>query len=65
MRIAVLPERSGAGVARQDHGRVNDQSGGVIPGAEVKVTNLATNVVAAVVTNSAGSFNVPFLLPGE
>ena len=46
-------------------GRVTDDSGAVMPGVEIKVTNVSTNVTAAAVTNDAGSFNVPFLLPGE
>src|SRR5262245_36477047 len=46
-------------------GRVTDASGAVLPGVAVKVTGLATNVTVSAITNSSGSFNVPFLLPGE
>jgi Carboxypeptidase regulatory-like domain/TonB dependent receptor-like, beta-barrel len=45
-------------------GRITDASGAVMPGVEVKATNTATNVIATAVTNAAGSFNIPFLLPG-
>jgi len=45
-------------------GRVVDGSGAVVPGVDVRVTNVATNVTATAKTNDAGSFNVPFLLPG-
>ncbi len=45
-------------------GTVSDQSGAVIPGASVTVTNAATNVTRQVETTSAGSYTVPFLAPG-
>ena len=37
---------------------------GVIPGAVVKITNVATNVVQPVVTNTSGYFEVPLLIAG-
>jgi hypothetical protein len=46
-------------------GQIVDGSGAVIPSAEVKVTNLATNVTVTATTNDEGSYSVPFLLPGE
>lgn len=46
-------------------GRVADASDALIPGARVTIANMATNVTATATTNSAGNFNVPFLLPGE
>ncbi len=45
-------------------GRVTDASGAVMPGVEIRVTNVSTNISVSAVTNDAGSFNVPFLLPG-
>ena len=45
-------------------GTVTDSSGGVIPNANVTVTNDATNVSKTAVTNSAGSYTVTDLLPG-
>ena len=45
-------------------GTVIDSSGGVIPNANVTVTNDATNVAKTAVTNSAGSYTVTDLLPG-
>ncbi len=45
-------------------GNVTDASGAVVPGATVTVTNIATNAVATVVTNSDGYFTAPNLLVG-
>jgi hypothetical protein len=45
-------------------GRVTDASGAVVAGAAVRVTNTATNVSAAAVTNDAGNYEAPYLLPG-
>ncbi|MBI5281590.1 MAG: carboxypeptidase regulatory-like domain-containing protein [Candidatus Solibacter usitatus] len=45
-------------------GRVTDPSGGAIPGAQVKTTNIATGVALTVKTNESGNFTVPYLLPG-
>ncbi len=46
-------------------GRVFDETGGVIPGAEVVVRNVDTNVQRNLVTNEAGRFNAPQLAPGN
>ncbi len=46
-------------------GRVTDNSGAALPGVEIKAVNVATNVVAIAVTNSVGSYNIPFLLAGQ
>lgn len=45
-------------------GRITDQSGASIPGAQVTITNQATNVVTEVVTNVEGNYVAPFLPPG-
>src|SRR5262249_35236736 len=37
-------------------GTVNDASGAVLPGVEVKATNNATGVVATAITNDAGAY---------
>ncbi len=46
-------------------GRVVDSSGAIIPRVEVKAINTATGIIASVVVNEAGSYNIPFLLPGK
>lgn len=46
-------------------GTVIDHSGAVVPGAGITVTNLNTGVRTTSVTDSAGSYNVPFLDPGN
>lgn len=46
-------------------GRVIDQSGSVIPGANVHAVNEATNVGASSVTNADGNYEIPYLLPGS
>jgi len=45
-------------------GRVTDQSGGAVPGAKVQATNLATGTNTSSITNSEGSYEIPYLLPG-
>src|SRR5215470_19797337 len=45
-------------------GTVNDATGAVLPGVEVKATNNATGVVATAITNDAGAYNFASLLPG-
>lgn len=45
-------------------GRVMDDSGGVIPGALVEATNVATGVVTPTTSNEQGSYRAPFLNPG-
>jgi hypothetical protein len=43
---------------------VADISGGIIPNVTVTATNTATAVVSTVVSNSAGVYGFPSLLPG-
>jgi hypothetical protein len=45
-------------------GRVNDKSGGVLPGVMVTATNVATNVSSTTVTTGEGLFTIPYLIPG-
>ncbi|MCL4784468.1 MAG: carboxypeptidase regulatory-like domain-containing protein, partial [Bryobacterales bacterium] len=45
-------------------GRVSDESGSVIPDAEVRITNENTGVVAAAKANASGNFVLPYLIPG-
>jgi len=46
-------------------GTVRDQSGGVLPAANVSVRNVATGVTRAVKTDTAGFYSAPNLLPGN
>ncbi|HSF20220.1 MAG TPA: carboxypeptidase regulatory-like domain-containing protein [Vicinamibacteria bacterium] len=46
-------------------GKVTDQQGGVLPGASVSITNVATGLTTEVVTNAAGSYSFPSLDPGS
>jgi hypothetical protein len=45
-------------------GTVTDKSGAVLPGVSMTATNTATGVVATVLSNESGAFNIPSLLPG-
>jgi len=45
-------------------GRVVDPSSAVVVGAKVRATNVATNAVAASVTNEQGNYEIPYLLLG-
>jgi hypothetical protein len=45
-------------------GRVIDQTGAAIPGAQVTVTNKAMGTTASLTTNEVGLYQATFLLPG-
>jgi hypothetical protein len=45
-------------------GRVQDQTGAVVPGVAVRVTQVDTGVSATATTNASGNFSIPFLTPG-
>ena len=45
-------------------GTVRDQSGAVIPGAKVTITNVATNVSASTTSNEAGVYYFPGIIVG-
>ena len=57
--------RAQASSQAQLTGTVKDQSGGVVPNAQVTVTNLATQVVFAVATNDSGIYRFPDLQPAQ
>jgi hypothetical protein len=46
-------------------GRILDPSGAAVPGATIEVINADTNVKTSAVSNEAGNYQVPFLLPGN
>lgn len=52
-------------VGGQLSGSVRDPSGASVPHAQVSIRNLATGVVTPVVTDDAGFFTAPNLLPGN
>jgi Carboxypeptidase regulatory-like domain len=47
------------------NGVVTDQSGAVVPGAKVDVTNVATNVTVSTISSSAGEYSFPELSLGK
>lgn len=46
-------------------GTISDSSGAVVPGAAVKIVNVATDVSRVLSSNPEGVYTVPNLLPGE
>ncbi|HLV00205.1 MAG TPA: TonB-dependent receptor [Acidobacteriota bacterium] len=46
-------------------GTITDQTGAVIPGVEVTVLNIRTNVGSTTTTNDSGYYEVPYLIPGR
>ncbi len=65
LMLAVLP----AVAAAQDFrgaigGRVIDESGAVLPGVAVTVTNKNTNISSDTVTNETGTYSLLYLTPG-
>src|SRR5215469_5655646 len=61
LSLAVLPAQTGGTIT----GEVKDQSGALIPNANITVTNAATNVARSTITNSAGLYTFPDLIPGR
>ncbi len=45
-------------------GTVKDSQGGIIPGATISATHVATGAVRTGVSNESGAFNLPALAPG-
>src|SRR5689334_20817045 len=45
-------------------GQILDGAGAVVPGAAVTATNVATNARMETLTNGAGQYIFPFLIPG-
>jgi hypothetical protein len=46
-------------------GTVGDATGALIPGVTITATNNATGVVTSVISNEAGAYTLPSLLPGR
>ena len=46
-------------------GQITDQTGAVMPGVEITVRNVGTNVARTVASNDAGRYDVVALQPGE
>jgi hypothetical protein len=46
-------------------GKVTDPNEAVVPGAEVNIKNIETNVVNTATTNEDGSYSFPLLQPGK
>ena len=63
--VGTLVTSAGAQSLGQIEGRVTDDTGGVLPGATVTVSNVRTGAVATVVTNGQGLYRAPNLNPGE
>lgn len=66
--VAVLTVPGAALLGQTSFGSVNgtvtDQTGAVVPGAEVKLVNQATNIESATATNPRGYFNFVNVRPG-
>ncbi len=46
-------------------GTVTDESGGVVAGAKITITEMKTGVVHSVTTNESGNYEIPDLAPGQ
>ncbi len=66
MLVFCLPHSASAQEARGTiKGTVMDESKAAVPGATVKITNIAMGTAVTVPTNAAGTFQAPFLIPGS
>ena len=62
--VSLCGYAQGGGSLSSLTGTVVDQSGGVIPGAEIKIKNNATGAEFTTITTESGIFNIPSLAPG-
>ena len=60
----LLPAAAGAQETRGNINGIVQDSGGVVPGAAVRITNTATSQTQQLVTNSSGYFEAVLLNPG-
>ncbi|MFB3903754.1 MAG: carboxypeptidase regulatory-like domain-containing protein [Acidobacteriota bacterium] len=70
LALAVLLAQNGPALLAQESrasilGRISDSTGGVIPGAEIKATNLMTGTSAEALTNDEGNYQILYLVPGK
>src|SRR5262252_3899532 len=45
-------------------GKVTDQTGGILPGADITIKNTATGITRSVLSNETGIYSAPNLQPG-
>lgn len=62
---AVVPSAHAQELRGKIQGVVSDGAGGVIPGANVTLTNVGTSVETETQTNASGQYLFDFVLPGE
>ena len=70
LRLATLAIAFAAALASQGInssvvGTVTDQTGAVVPGVSITVTNVNTGVKSSAVTDGTGNYRVPHLQPGQ
>lgn len=63
--LGLAAQLAGQGLTGQISGRVQDPSGNVVPGADVKLTSVETGQVRQMSTNELGEFVFTQLLPGK
>src|SRR5688572_33003062 len=61
----LFPAAAGAQGTRGNINGIVQDSGGVVPGAAVRITNTATSQTQQLVTNSSGYFEAVLLNPGS
>src|SRR5689334_9339582 len=64
LTLTLCPALGAQTVVSQITGTVRDPSGAVLPGVEVKVTNIDTTAARTVITNETGTYVVPNLPVG-
>ena len=63
--VCLLAGTTGLAQESEIQGVLTDQTGGVIPGVEITVTNLATMVARTTITSDSGYYSVPLLKEGS
>src|SRR5580658_1535384 len=61
LALLLLASKSFAQQSSAINGAVTDESGGVVPNAQVMVTNTGQGTVFTAITNNAGEYSVPAL----
>src|SRR5499433_4413399 len=64
LSVVTCVTAAGQGATAQISGTVRDQSGAVLPGAEITATQTETGIARTTISNESGFFNLPNLALG-
>ena len=63
--LVLAPQAFSQSIFASLSGTVTDNTGAIVPGVKVTATNVATGIMNTVLSNNAGVYSFPSLLPGK